>query len=55
MAAQVEYANAKKALEFVVNVSCLGWGPSMVYTGGAEQIRWKLALMEKLYGLGAGR
>jgi hypothetical protein len=54
-AAQDEYANAKKALEFVENDSRLGWEPSMEYTGGAEQIRWKLALMEKLYGLGAGK
>lgn len=54
-AAQDEYANAKKALEFVENDSRLGWEPSMEYTGGAEQIRWKLALMEKLYGLGEGK
>lgn len=50
-AAKDEYANAKKALEFVAKDSRLGWEPSMEYTGGAEQIRWKLALMEKLYGL----
>jgi hypothetical protein len=54
-AARDEYANARKSLEFVVNDSRLGWEPSMEYTGGAEQIRWKLALMEKLYGLGEGK
>lgn len=49
-AARDEYLNAKKALSFVEKDSRLGWEPSMEYTGGAEQIRWKLALMEKLYG-----
>ena len=49
-AAKAEYANAKSALAFVERDSRLGWEPSMEYGGGPEQIRWKLALMEKLYG-----
>ena len=49
-AARAEYLNAKTALAFVEKDSRLGWEPSMEYTGGAEQLRWKLALMEKLYG-----
>ena len=48
--ARAEYANAKAALELVEADSRLGWEPSMEYTGGPEQIRWKLGLMEKLYG-----
>ena len=51
-AARDEYANAERSLEFVGKDSRLGWEPSMEYAGGAEQIRWKLALMEKLYGVG---
>jgi hypothetical protein len=48
--ARAEYANAKAALELVEADSRLGWEPSMEYTGGPEQIRWKLERMEKLYG-----
>ncbi len=48
--ARAEYANAKAALELVEEDSRLGWEPSMEYTGGPEQIRWKLGLMEKVYG-----
>ena len=49
-AARAEYANATSALRFVETDSRLGWEPSMEYCGGPEQIRWKLALMEKHYG-----
>ncbi|MBO6120618.1 MAG: hypothetical protein J6Q49_02065 [Kiritimatiellae bacterium] len=49
-AARDEYANAKAALKFVEADSRLGWEPSMEYCGGPEQIRWKLGLMERLYG-----
>lgn len=35
---------------FVETDSRLGWEPSMEYCGGPEQIRWKLGLMERLYG-----
>ena len=49
-AAKAEYANAREALAFVERDSRLGWEPSMEYCGGPEQIRWKLALMEKIYG-----
>ena len=49
-AAKAEYANAKAALAFVERDSRLGWEPSMEYCGGPEQIRWKLGLMEKIYG-----
>ena len=49
-AARAEYANARAALAFVEADSRLGWEPSMEYCGGPEQIRWKLALMEKFYG-----
>lgn len=49
-AARAEYANATRALAFVARDSRLGWEPSMEYVGGPEQIRWKLALMERLYG-----
>ena len=48
--AKKEYANAKAALPLVEADSRLGWEPSMEYMGGPEQIRWKLARMEKLYG-----
>ena len=48
--ARAEYANAKAALELVEEDSRLGWEPSMEYSGGPEQIRWKLDRMEKLYG-----
>jgi hypothetical protein len=51
-AARDEYINAKSALAIVEKDSRLGWEPSMEYAGGAEQIRWKLALMEKLYDAG---
>ena len=49
-AAKAEYANATVALRTVEADSRLGWEPSMEYCGGPEQIRWKLNLMEKLYG-----
>ena len=49
-AAKAEYANATEALALVEFDSRLGWEPSMEYCGGPEQIRWKLSLMEKLYG-----
>lgn len=49
-AARAEYANATRALDFVARDSRLGWEPSMEYTGGPEQIRWKLRRMEDLYG-----
>lgn len=49
-AARDEYANAKEALAYVTRDSRLGWEPSMEYVGGPAQIRWKLDLMEKLYG-----
>ena len=48
--ARAEYTNATAALALVEEDSRLGWEPSMEYTGGPEQIRWKLARMEKLYG-----
>ena len=48
--AKAEYANATAALALVEEDSRLGWEPSMEYVGGPEQIRWKLARMEKLYG-----
>ena len=38
------------AFPLVERDSRLGWEPSMEYCGGPEQIRWKLNLMEKLYG-----
>lgn len=49
-AAKAEYANATAALPLVERDSRLGWEPSMEYCGGPEQIRWKLNLMERLYG-----
>lgn len=49
-AARAEYANARAALDFVKRDSRLGWEPSMEYCGGPGQIRWKLAVMERLYG-----
>ena len=49
-AAKAEYANASAALPCVERDSRLGWEPSMEYCGGPEQIRWKLRLMESLYG-----
>ncbi len=49
-AARAEYANALAALPLVERDSRLGWEPSMEYCGGPEQIRWKLGLMEKIYG-----
>ena len=48
--AKEEYQNAKAALRVVEMDSRLGWLASSDYTGGPEQIRWKLRLMEKLYG-----
>ena len=48
--ARAEYANAKAALKLVEKDSRLGWEPSMEYAAGPEQIRWKLGLMESLYG-----
>ena len=38
------------ALSLVEADSRLGWEPSMDYAVGPEQIRWKLGLMERLYG-----
>ena len=49
-AAKAEYANANAALQLVESDSRLGWEPSMEYCGGPVQIRWKLSLMEKIYG-----
>ena len=49
-AARDEYANATKAIGLVENDSRLGWEPCMGYVGGRDQIRWKLRLMERLYG-----
>lgn len=48
--ARAEYANALAALKLVERDSRLGWEPSMEYAAGPEQIRWKLGLMERLYG-----
>ena len=50
-AARDEHANARAALKLVEADSHLGWEPMMDYVGGPRQIRWKLALMEKLYGI----
>ena len=50
-AARDEYANAQAALELVEEDSHLGFEPDMDYVGGPEQIRWKLNLMKKLYGI----
>ncbi|MBO7721967.1 MAG: hypothetical protein J6T01_06140 [Kiritimatiellae bacterium] len=49
-AAKAEYANASAAVALVERNSRLGWEPSMEYCGGPVQIRWKLSLMEKIYG-----
>ena len=49
-AARDEYANARAALELVEADSHLGWEPMMDYVGGPRQIRWKLELMERIYG-----
>lgn len=49
-AARDEYANATAVLSLVEEDSHLGFEPDMDYVGGPEQIRWKLNLMEKLYG-----
>ena len=49
-AARDEYANALAVLPLVEADSHLGWEPQMDYVGGPDQIRWKLGLMEKLYG-----
>ena len=49
-AAKAEYANASAAIKLVERDSRLGWEPSMEYCGGPDQIRWKLGLMEKIYG-----
>lgn len=48
-------ADAKRAadeFEFVCGAAIVpvGGEPSMEYCGGPEQIRWKLGLMERLYG-----
>ena len=48
--AREEYANAKAALPLVDADSRLGFECSMEYCGGREQIEWKLARMEALYG-----
>ncbi len=50
--AEEEYANAAAALPLVLRNSAFGWEPSMGYVGGVEQIRWKMARMERDYGLG---
>ena len=49
-AARDEYANAQAALRMVEEDSHLGFEPDMDYVGGPEQVRWKLNLMERLYG-----
>lgn len=49
-AARDEYANAAAALPLAEEDSHLGFEPDMDYVGGPEQIRWKLNLMERLYG-----
>ncbi len=49
--AKEEYMNAKAALAVVDADSRLGWLASSDYTGGSEQIKWKLRLMERLYGI----
>ena len=48
-AARKEYDNARAALDLVERDSRLGWEPTMEYAGGADQIRWKLSVMERLY------
>ena len=48
-AARDERANAMTALTLVEADSRLGWNAEIEYGGGPEQIRWKLALMERLY------
>jgi len=48
--ARAEYANAQAALKLAETDSRLGYEPSMEYAAGPEQIRWKLARMEALYG-----
>ena len=48
-AARDEYANAKTALRVVEADSRLGWNGEIEYGGGPDQIRWKLALMERIY------
>jgi len=48
--ARAEYENAQAALKLAEADSRLGWEPSMEYAAGPEQIRWKLRLMEALYG-----
>lgn len=50
-AARDEYDNAMAALRLVEADSRLGWNAEIEYGGGPEQIRWKLALMERLYGI----
>ena len=50
--AELEYANAAATLPLVMRNSAFGWEPSMGYVGGVEQIRWKMARMERDYGLG---
>ena len=49
-AARAEYANAAGALKLVEADSRLGWEPCMGYSGGPDQIRWKLSRMERDYG-----
>jgi hypothetical protein len=49
-AARAEYKNAKEALKYVEYDSRLGWEASMEYTGGVEQIKWKLKRMEQDWG-----
>ena len=49
-AARDEYANAGAAIALVEADSHLGYEPIMDYVGGPDQIRWKLRLMERLYG-----
>ena len=47
--AKAEYANVKAALRLVEHDSRLGWEPTMLYRGGLDMLRWKLAYLEKHY------
>ena len=45
-----ERRNAVAALALAERDSRLGWEPSMEYVGGPGQLRWKIALIDRLYG-----
>ena len=52
---KLDFVQNLRGLEFYLWMSPdsrLGWNGEIEYGGGPDQIRWRLALMERIYDLG---